>query len=225
MKSNQRLEYGQLAKVMAERGMVEPRALQEALDISSKGGAPFPEALVSANLVSDWELSRLVCELYNLPFLTIDMCDPNPDAMQGIDEAYLLETGLIPMGRYGHVLTVCMPGLVPAEVLGLLAAQLDLFILPVVGTVRTNRMWIENNFRTSKPDPIESPKESKAGVSTDWSDIFDAADAAVLLDLEEESASLEPLDMDDDEDDDEHVEKYESADMPDLGPAVEDSDD
>jgi hypothetical protein len=72
VKSNQRLEYGQLAKVMAERGMVEPQALQEALDCSTKGGVPFAEALVSANLVADWELSRVVCALYNLPFLTVD---------------------------------------------------------------------------------------------------------------------------------------------------------
>lgn len=207
MKSHQRLEYSQLAKVMAERGMVEPQALQEALDVSTKGGVPFPTALVNANLVPDWELSRVVCELYNLPFLTVDMCAPDMDAVQSISQETIRETGMIPLNRYGEVLTLCMPGLVNAETLGMLAAELDVFILPVVGTVRSNWMWIENNLAVEKPESNEPSLSPE--VSADWSDIFDAADAAVLLDLEEDlNGEGGDLSADDNA-------------MPELGPAVE----
>ena len=211
MKSTQRLEYGQLAKVMAERGMVEPQALQEALDASTKGGVPFPTALVNANLVPDWELSRVVCELYNLPFLTVDMCTPDPDAVSAVSEETIRETGIIPLNRYGEVLTLCMPGLVNAETLGMLAAELDVFILPVVGTVRSNWLWIESNM-TPKQVVNQEPSLSPE-VSADWSDIFDAADAAVLLDLEEDLKN-EGSEGSAEEDDDE-------TSMPELGPALE----
>lgn len=194
---------------MAERGMVEPQALQEALDTCTKGGVPFPTALVNANLVADWELSRVVSELYHLPFLTVDMCVPDTEAFEGITEDYIRETGLIPLSRYGEVLTVCMPGLVAAETLGLLSAELDVFILPVVGTVRTNATWIESNFVVEKPEATREP-----GVSAEWSDIFDAADAAVLLDLEDEVSGEEF-----------EIETGESTEinqiMPELGPAVD----
>ena len=202
--------------------MVEPQALQEALDCSTKGGVPFPEALVNANLVADWELSRVVCELYSLPCLTVEMCQPDMDAFEDIDREYVRETGLIPLGRYGQVLTVCMPGLVPAEVLGLLAAQLDLFILPVVGTVRTNRMWLDANM--SAPVPASALEESVDRATAEWSDIFDAADAAVLLDLEpgEEPGDDEATELFELEDSNDGADAAESnlVDMPKLGPAT-----
>lgn len=179
-KSNQRLEYGRLAEVLAERGLVEPQALREALQFSTQGNMPFPEALVTANLIADWELSRVVCEIYNLPFLTIDSIEVDAKARAGISEQFMLENALIPIGRFGQVLTICMPALVPAEVLGLLAAETDLFIIPVVGTVRSNRKWLESNLRSALPAsalPSSSqPQELHGG---EWSSIFDQGDAAV----------------------------------------------
>jgi len=71
VKISHRLEYARIAEILAERGMAEPRAVQEALQLSGRGSLRFPEALVTANLVADWELSRVVCEVYNLPFVTV----------------------------------------------------------------------------------------------------------------------------------------------------------
>ncbi len=102
-----------------------------------------------------------------------------------------------------------MPGLVAAETLGLLSAELDVFILPVVGTVRTNWMWIEDNMAVEKPKRSREP-----GVSDEWSDIFDAADAAVLLDLEDEVAG-EEFEI-------ESEPKSDLPAMPELGPALDD---
>ena len=194
LKNNQRLEYERLAEVLAERGMVEPLALAEALKFSGRGNLPFPEALVTANLVSDWDLSRIVCELYGLPFLTVEIAEPDPKAREGLDSGFLLENCLVPLGRYGQVLTVCMPAMVPAEVLGLLAADSDLFILPVVGTVRTNRKWLETNLQQRiQPGPalpsIETIAVTADESGGDWSSIFDAADAAVLLNLKQPESS------------------------------------
>jgi hypothetical protein len=182
VKLNQRLEYGRLAEVLAERGLCEPQALREALQFSGRGNAPFPEALVGANLVADWELSRVVCELYNLPFLPVDVAEPDPKAREGIDPQFLVDHGLVPIGRFGQVLTVAMPAIVPADVLGTLAAEADLEIVPVVGTVRTNRNWLERNLKIAPPAPL--PHAAGEGGEGAWSSIFDAGDAAVLLDLQ-----------------------------------------
>src|SRR5258708_38631447 len=78
VKHNQRLDNQRLAEILAERGMVDPQALREAIQFASHGRVPLTEALVSSNLVQDWELSRIVCELYNLPFLPVDLLDPDP---------------------------------------------------------------------------------------------------------------------------------------------------
>jgi hypothetical protein len=182
LKTNQRLDYARLAEALAESGLVDQKALREALQYSSSGGAPFPQALVDANLVTDWELARVVCDLYGLPFLPVEIGTPDPAAFKGLDLNFLRQKCLIPLGRFGKVLTVCMPALVEAEVLGLLAAQADVVICPVVGTVRGNRVWLETNI---EPSPVlpSSALGGKAEPGQGWSSFFDEADAAVLMDL------------------------------------------
>jgi len=184
VKNNQRLDYARLADVLADRGTCELQAVREALQFSARGNAPFAEALVNASLVSDWELSRVVCELYNLPFMPVDTYDPDPTARKGLNTAFLIEHGLVPLGRYGSLLTIAMPGMVPAEVLGLLSAETDLTIVPVVGTVQSNRRWIERHLQSELRAALPSvTPEEAAHSSNEWGNIFDQGDAAVLLDL------------------------------------------
>jgi hypothetical protein len=194
VKTSQRLDNNRLSEVLAERGLVEPQALREATNFAVHGKIPMSEALVTANLVQDWELARIVSEIYNLPFLPIELLDPDPRALEGIDAQFLVENCLVPVGRYGQVLTVCMPAMVPADVLGLLAATTDLVILPLVGSVRSNRKWIEKNLVAPSNAPAAGAKGNAAGAEAaaggqrggpgEWGSLFDQADAAVLLDLQ-----------------------------------------
>lgn len=182
MINNQRLGYQRLAEVLVERELVDAQAVQDALSMGAHGGLPFPEALVTANLVADWELSRIVCELYGLAFLTVDMMEPDPEAMRDLDLAFLRENGLVPLCRHGQLLTISMPAVVPAEVLGMMAAETDFLILPVVGTVQSNRRWLESNLAPAPALPANAGEELAA--DSEWSNFFDEADAAVLSELE-----------------------------------------
>lgn len=177
MKHTQRLDNGRLAEVLHERGMADLEAIRELLDQSRDGGTAFAEALVTANLVGDWELSRVVCEIFNLPFLPVEMAKPDKEAAENLDRGFLAEYALVPLWRFGQVLTVCMPGLVPADVLGVLAADSDLVLLPVVGTVESNRRWVEENFEEAAAT-VKKKKDSS------WTSIFDDADAAVLMEID-----------------------------------------
>jgi hypothetical protein len=176
VKLNQRFDYGRLAEVLQERGMVDPTILRELLSLAQSSGGGFAESLVLTGHVSDWDLSRVVCEIFQLPFLPVGVLDPDPHAADGLNREFLMQHGLVPIGRFGQVLTISMPAMVPAEVLGMLAAESDLVVLPVVGSVQSNRAWVEEHFATEE--------EKKAGQEGAWSGIFDEADAAVLLDLQ-----------------------------------------
>ena len=191
MRVNQslRLEYNRLAEALAESGLVDKKSLRDALQYSASGGTAFPRALVEANLVTDWEISRVVCELYGLPFVPVEVMEPDPAALAGVETAFLIEHALVPIGRFGQVLTVSMPALVEADVLAMLSAQTDLLVLPVVGTVRSNRIWIETNLVKSAPAPKPGalPPPPVVGLEVDesdaWGSFFDDADAAVLMEL------------------------------------------
>lgn len=169
MKYTQRLDYGRLAEVLHERGLANLDAIRELLQLSQDGGMPFCEAVVTSNLVSDWDLSKVVCETFQLPFLPVDLITPNPAAMEDIDTAFFHKHQVVPVDTFGQVLTVAMPGLVPAEILAQIAAQTDCVVLPLVGTVESNRRWIGENL-TAGPAP-----DLEGG----WESMFDAADAEV----------------------------------------------
>jgi hypothetical protein len=178
VKPSQRLDYQRLASALVERGVCDQKQVQEAMHIAEQGHGSLPEVLVNSSTVSDWELSRIVAEIYGLPFLTVDQVDPDPAARKGLDLQFLADHGLVPLMRCNSVLTISMPGMVSADVLGEMAAMTDLTILPIVGSVQTNRRWIEKVLTGEMKAALGEAVEG-ASASSSWDDLFDEADAAV----------------------------------------------
>lgn len=199
MKSNRRLDYATLSEVLGQRGLVEPQRLSLALQTCQQTRVPFPETLVADNLIGDWELAKVVCDIYGLPFLPVDIYAPDEEAFAGLEKDFLRQHRLVPVGRHGNVLVVAMPGIVQADVLGALSTQHDLRILPVVGTVLTNNRWLEEFMpvEVSAALPATGDGAPEGGGGGAWGSIFDEGDAAVLMDLGGEAEStgfdIEPL--------------------------------
>ena len=181
LKNTHRLDYASLAEILGQRALVEPQRLKLALQQSSAGPTPFPELLVVDGLIGDWDLARIVCDIYGLPFLPVDMYQPAPEALAGLDPDFLRQHRLVPLTRHKQVLTVCMPALVPAEILGLLSSKTELHVMPVIGTVETNNRWLAENLSVET-----APGSGDGGQAGDWNKIFDEADAAVLLNLDQD---------------------------------------
>ena len=173
MKFTKRLDYSRLAQALAERDLVDLAAIQELLQASNDGGQAFAEALVTSNLVSDWDLSRVVSDVFHLPFLPVDHVEPDEKLLELFHAQLLHNTGLVPVSKYGNVLTMAMPGIVQADTLALLSAETNLVILPIVGTVNTNRKWLGENCK------VETFNEQ----DDSWGSLFDEGDAAVQSDL------------------------------------------
>jgi len=180
VKHNLRFDNNRLAEVLQERELVDPNVLGELLDNAHSGGPPFAECLVAEGHIGDWDLAHVICEMFQLPFLPVEFADPDPECLADLNSSFLFEHALVPMCRFGQVLTVSMPGLVPADVLGMLAAESDLIVLPVVGTATTNRRWVQENLSSAR----KAPSQSQSG----WGNLFDDADAAVLEDLQKMAA-------------------------------------
>jgi hypothetical protein len=180
VKASQRLDYANLAATLGQNNLVEPARLTLALQTSQKTALPFPELLISEGAVGDWQLSHAVCDLYGLPFLPVEIYPPNMKALEGLDHDFLREHRLIPLDRHGQILTVCMPALVPADVLGVLAAEADVTIMPVVGTVESNNRWLAQNLARQIDAPLPASDPTSAA---NWSSIFDAGNDAVLQGL------------------------------------------
>lgn len=189
-----------------ERGLIDRDVLAHVLQQVNATRSLLPEVLVRENLVSDWEVSRVACEIYHLPFLTVDHYPPSATALDGYDLAYLRHFALVPLDRFGALVTVIMPGLVPSEVLEGLRPGQGGRVLPVVGSVVSNRRWLEErlapknqpgarpgqpaaapvkgiplNTRGPIPAPAPQEEELQLGAEGDWGNLFDAGDEAVKL--------------------------------------------
>jgi len=145
-KSVHRFDYARFGEALVERGLIDRDVLSHVLNQIQQTRALLPEVLVRENLVSDWEVSRAACEIYHLPFLTVDHYPPSASALDGYDLAYLRHFALVPLDRYGGLVTVIMPGLVPSEVLDGLRPGQGGRVLPVVGSVMSNRRWLEERI-------------------------------------------------------------------------------
>jgi len=208
-KSTNRFDYARFGEALVERNLIDRDVLGHVLRQVNATRALLPEVLVRENLVSDWEVSRIACELYHLPFLPVDQYPPSATALDGYDLAYLRHFALVPLDRYGSLVTVVMPGLVPSEVLEGLRGQSGR-VLPVVGSVASNRRWLEAHFAPkggpapargaaavkaasgapaapdaraplpADPSALEAPLSLDEG---DWGTLFDAGDEAVQLGL------------------------------------------
>lgn len=178
MKTNQRLDYASLAELINQRGLIDTQHLNLALQTSARSHIPFPEMLVTENMIGDWELARMVCEAFNLPFLSCDFCSPKREALEGLDQAFMRRHRLVPFGRHGQLLTVIMPAMVSADVLAQLSEMHGLKVLAVVGTVNSNNRWLEENLAA------DAAGQADDGAAHEWSNLFDMADAAVNLTLQ-----------------------------------------
>ncbi len=193
-KNRTRFDYTSLAEVLSQQGVADAEILNAALKASAAAGIPFPEILLTQDLITDRELSRQVCKLYGLPFMPIDFYPPSEEAVKAVPADFIRQHRLIPVGVHGNLLTVSMPALVPAEVLGEIAALTDMHIQPMVGTVQSNGLWILTNLPEHIPAALPRagaiPDYATSEGDSGWSNLFDEGDASVLMDLGEEVTSF-----------------------------------
>ncbi len=179
-KNAQRLDEARLAEALCEQDLADAGALQELLEAAQGGGQPFCESVVSSKLVSDWELSRVAAEIFQLPFLPVDISRPDSDLWGELGSELFCSQGVVPLRRFGDLLTVALPGAVSAEVLGRLAEETGHFLMPVVGTVQTNRRWIQEQTA------------AEPGQNKNWGTLFDEGEAAVQANLDGASGPIDP---------------------------------
>jgi hypothetical protein len=187
LKTVQRLDYDRLAEALGERGLIDPQALKQLMAHCVVEGVALTDALIDENLIGDWELSKVVSEIFGFAFLPVDAYEPSREALEGIDHEFLRQHCLVPLDRYGDLLSVAMPAMVPSDVLARLAQLCKAQVLPIVSSVIANRNWIEVNIPAPQAEvqeveiTIRSGEGGADGLEPDgdWLQLFDEADQQV----------------------------------------------
>ena len=192
------LDYRRLADQLVDRGMIPKASMQHVLQECNNNGSLMPEVLVTEGLISDLELSRVCTELFHLPFVPMECYKPADDAVGDLDREYLRRFGLVPLDRFGKLMTISMPGIVPTSVLDNITEDDSICILPVVGTVKGNRRWLKDHLPSAESTTMEAFSAEILDDESSWGNLFDEGDESVKMNLQDlESSSIaSDLDLD-----------------------------
>ena len=187
MKQSLRLDPLRLADSIRDKQLADPAALKRVLDDSQATGNLFTEAIVRSGLIADWELCRIAAEVFNLAFLPVESYEPDMSLIEAFDSSFLRENLLVPLDRFGNLLTVAMPCMVPNEVLQEIEKKLDVKVLPVIGSVGGNAAWLDENL----PEARMLQALANEVESDEWGELFDVGDAAVQTGLQDDGLPAE----------------------------------
>ena len=178
MRGLEKLTYVRLAEALAQLGSLDQAYLAEILKESDRDGAPFPALLIRDEVLTEWELTRITSEHFALPIIFPMSYDLDRRVVQSADEHFLQKNNILPLARFGHIVTVVMPILSPFTVLEQMEKMMRAEVFPFVGPISENTQLLMDHFH-------EKAKSSDNGLG--WEKMFDEVDASI--------GSLGPLDI------------------------------
>ena len=193
MKGLEKLTSIRLAEVLTHKGAVPTDVITDALYTQDRHGESFVDLLVSGGNITEWDLSKMVVENFQLPFIMAGNYEISEEARDAIPKEILFENLIVPMDKLGEIMTVIMPILTPFEVLSKIQKEAKVEVFPYVGLISENKRVLGELFK----DFAEWDKKHQAALEAksrdasndsssdgDWANIFDAGDAMVRSSIE-----------------------------------------
>lgn len=195
MKGLQKLTSIRLAEVLTHKGSVPTDVITDALYTQDRHGESFVDLLVSGGSITEWDLSKLVVENFQLPFIMAGNYEISDESKTAIPKEVLFENLLVPMDKLGDIMTVIMPILTPFEVLSKIQKDAGVDLFPYVGLISENKRvlgelfsefpdWYKEHLAAIEAKCREEVEGSGASAEGDWGNIFDVGDAMVRSSIE-----------------------------------------
>jgi hypothetical protein len=179
-----------LAEVLTQKGTIDTEAITEALYSYDKVREPFPDTIVGAGHITEWDLAKLVVEHFQLPFIMASNYEITDTTRKRLPKEILFEHVLVPLDMFGSLMTVVMPILTPFEALDKIQREHQVTIFPYVGLPSENKTVLSHLFpdfadwyKKFQEELTRKKKQRAAtkgpGGGDDWMNLFDSGDAAV----------------------------------------------
>ena len=195
VKGLEKLTSMRLAEVLTQKGIVPVDAITDALYVQDKRGESFVDVLVESGHIAEWDLAKVVVEVFQLPFLLAGGYQISDEAKSRVPPEKLFEHLLVPLDVFDNLLTVSMPVLTPADALVDIETSYQVKIFPYVGLISENKKVLMDEFQgfkewlaadqQAKEKRLKLRGQESASSSRQpeqeggWTNLFDTADQAV----------------------------------------------
>ncbi len=184
MKGLERITNLRLAEVLTQKGLLSREEMGEAISLHESSGERFVSVLVNTGYVTEWDLAKVVAESFQLPFLLGERYETPKEIIELFEEDFLFQHLVVPMDRFGKVLTVRMPVFVAGDVLEEIQEKQDMDVFPVVGLISENQKQLFQMFPDHPKEEPKRPVPQENKIGGEWESIFDIGDEAVKKDLQ-----------------------------------------
>jgi hypothetical protein len=99
-----RVQRRRIGDVLVNEGLVSRENLESALEIQSKTGETLSGVLVDMGCVADHDVTRIVCQHYQLPFVRLANYDVDSKLVKLFPPEFLHLNKILPFDRIGQML-------------------------------------------------------------------------------------------------------------------------
>ncbi len=177
-----RRQNKRLSEVLANEGILTKTQIQEAEKYLRQPEDPLGPHLIRCGFITSWDLAKCVCQHFTLPFFDLSSFKPNKDVVELLDPAFMHGYGILPLDRFGKILTLAVMESLSPEVLQSIVDKTELSPYMYVAPFDAIRTQLEEHAPYDAPDGAEMGAAGGGGGVAeeedggDWMSIFEEAE-------------------------------------------------
>lgn len=194
-----------LADVLVDEGILTKAQVGEASKYLRQPEDPLGPHLIRCNFITSWDLAKAVCVHFSLPFFDLTGFKAKKDVEGLLDPAFLHGYGILPIDKFGKIVTLAVCESLSANVLQAIVDKTQLSPYMYVAPYDKIRGKLEEIVPYEAPgaEPAEAAAAAAPGKTggddSDWMSIFEEAEKKMATG--DEKLELTPGSESPDEDD------------------------
>jgi hypothetical protein len=105
---DRRTTQKRLSDVLVDEGVLTKAQVAEASKYLRQADDPLGPHLIRCGFITAWDLAKAVCTHFSLPFYDFGTFKPKKDVVALLDAPFLHGYGLIPIDRFGKIVTLAV---------------------------------------------------------------------------------------------------------------------
>ncbi|MGH7162709.1 MAG: hypothetical protein ACREID_04435 [Planctomycetota bacterium] len=194
MADHDRLKRKPLAEILVDEGVVQKQAVIAALHEQQANRRLLSDILLDAAQVTEFHLARVLVDQLQAPFIDLTGYTFHKDLIQVFPARLLREYAILPLDRFGSVVTFACQEPPPAETVEKLKRYAPGGMYFYVALAAEIRRCLEDYVSLEEapaasaakhvvPADVKNLPDLKIEEDTAWKELFDSANDAILSDL------------------------------------------
>jgi len=185
MAIDRRTSAKKLGEVLANEGVLTKAQITEAAKYQSQPQEPLGPHLIRCGFITGWDLAKVVCTHFALPFSDLQTFSPKKDLLAIFEPAFLHGYAILPIDRFGKAMTLAVCEQLAPEVLQSVVDRTKCSPYMYVGVYDVIRAKLDEFAPYQPPQKAATGKIAATGVfqaeaeGGDWLSIFEEGEKKV----------------------------------------------